>query len=67
MSKYLPLWEYIANKNSFPLELDFDTIRSILGFQIDHSFLSYKNETEKYNFVVKKISLKEKTVKFDKS
>ena len=67
MSKYLPLWEYIANKNSFPLELYFDTIGSILGFQIDHSFLYYKKEAEKYNFVVKKISLKERTVKFDKS
>ncbi len=67
MSKYQPLWEYVANRNTFPLKLSFDDIFSILGFSIDHSFLTYKKETEQYRFVVKKISLKEKFVLFDQS
>ncbi len=66
MSKYQPLWEYIASANTYPLKLSFDDIFSILGFSIDHSFLTYKKETESFGFAVKKISLKEKTVIFDK-
>lgn len=66
MSKYKPLWEYVSNIGTFPLQLRFDEISSILGFSIDHSFLTYKKETETYRFTVKKISLKEKTVLFDK-
>lgn len=66
MSKYLSLWEYVTTRNTYPLKLSFDDIFSILGFSIDHSFLTYKKETEHFGFVVKKISLKEKTVIFDK-
>lgn len=66
MSKYQPLWEYVAKVNEYPLKMSFDGICSILGFSIDHSFLSYKKETSNYGFVVKKVSLKEKTVIFDK-
>lgn len=66
MSKYHPLWEYVASVNTYPLKLSFDDIFSVLGFSIDHSFLTYKKETVSYNFTVKKISLKEKTVLFDK-
>lgn len=66
MSKYEPLWQYVANMNAFPLKLSFDDISSILGFSIDHSFLTYKKDTANYNFNVKKVSLKEKCVIFDK-
>lgn len=66
MSKYLPLWEYVAKKNEYPLILSFDEIASVLGFFIDHSFLTYKKETENFGFTVKKVSLKNKTVLFDK-
>ncbi len=66
MSKYKPLWEYVANAGTYPLKLTFDDIFSILGFSIDHSFLNYKKEAVNYNFIVKKVSLKEKTVLFDK-
>ncbi len=66
MSKYQPLWKYIASINTYPLKLSFDDIFSILGFSIDHSFLNFKKETVNYHFIVKKILLKEKTVIFDK-
>lgn len=66
MSKYNALWEYVANANTLPLKLSFDDIFNVLGFAIDHSFLTYKKETANYGFVVKKISLKEKWVLFEK-
>ncbi len=66
MSKYKPLWEYVVNVNEYPLKMSFDDIFSILGFSIDHAFLTYKKEAANYGFIVKKISLKEKTVLFDK-
>ncbi len=66
MSKYQPLWEYVSKLNSFPLILSFDDAFFILGFKLDHSFLTYKKEAEAYNFVVQKISLKEKKIVFDK-
>ena len=67
MSKYQPLWKYVAGLGTYPLKLSFDDIFSVLGFSIDHSFLTYKKEAENYGFTVKKISLKEKTILFDKS
>lgn len=67
MSKYKKLWEHIAKLNTFPLKLSFEKISTVLGFDIDHSFLSYKQETAEYNFAVKKISLKDRTVTFDRS
>ncbi len=66
MSKYQPLWEYVTSVDMFPLKLSFDDIYSVLGFAIDHSFLTYKKETLNYRFTVKKISMKEKYVIFDK-
>ena len=48
MSKYNKLWEFIRNKNDEIVELNFDSIREILGFEIDHSFLKYKKELEDY-------------------
>ncbi len=66
MSKYKALWEHVANIDTFPLKLSFDEIFNVLGFSIDHSFLAYKKEAADYGFTVKKISLKEKTVIFDK-
>ena len=65
MSKYQALWEYVAKTNTFPLKMSFDDIFSVLGFSIDHSFLSYKKEAEDYGFIVKKIFLKERSVLFD--
>ena len=65
MSKYQPLWEYVARTNVYPLKLSFDDIFSILGFSINHSFLTYKKEATNFGFFVSKVSLKEKTVLFN--
>lgn len=64
MSKYEPLWKYVKEKT--PEKLSFEEIKNILGFEIDHSFLTYKKELKEYGFEVIKISLKEKMVFFRK-
>ena len=46
--------------------LTYAEIKNILGFEIDHSFLTYKKELKEYGYEVGKISMKEKTVKFHK-
>lgn len=66
MSKYEPLWEFIKDNNKDNYELSFDNIKDILKFELDHSFLTYKKELEKYGYRVSKIKLKEKTVIFNK-
>lgn len=66
MSKYEPLWNYITNNNKDNYKLTYDLIESILGFPIDHSFLTYKKELLNYGYEVSKISLKEKTVMINK-
>ena len=38
----------------------------VVGIDIDHSFLNYKKELTQYGYQVGKISLKEKTVIFNK-
>jgi hypothetical protein len=64
MSKYDPLWDYLREQGDAAAVMTFDEIRDILGFDIDHSFLTFKRELLDYGFVVKKISLKNKTVAF---
>lgn len=66
MSKYLPLWEYVAKSDTFPLKMSFEDIARVLGFCIDHSFLNCKKQAETLGITVKKISLKEKFVIFDR-
>lgn len=66
MSKYVLLWEYIKENNKEDYKLTYEEIRDILGFQIDHSFLTYKKELKEYGYEVSKISMKEKTVTFRK-
>ena len=60
MSKYQALWNYIKNNNKDEYELSFKEIKNFLGFEIDHSFLSYKKELLEYGYEVVKISMKEK-------
>jgi len=66
MSKYDALWEYVSKDGRTSFKLSFTEIRDILGFEIDHSFLNYKKELTQYGYQLGKISLKEKTVIFNK-
>lgn len=66
MSKYNSLWEYIKESGETSFKLSFDEIKNIAGISIDHSFLNYKKELLQYGYEVGKISLKEKTVLFQK-
>ena len=66
MSKYNAVWEYVQNKKQQVLKLTFDEIQNIAGIHIDHSFLKYKKELEDFGYQVGKISMKEKTVIFNK-
>lgn len=66
MSKYEPLWKYLKENKDEKYILTYEEIRNILGFDIDHSFLTYKKESKAYGYEVGKISMKEKTVIFNK-
>lgn len=55
MSKFRVLWEYASKADEFPLVMSFDEISSVLGFPIDHSFLTYKKEASDFGLTVKKI------------
>ncbi|GBR76152.1 hypothetical protein NO2_0749, partial [Candidatus Termititenax persephonae] len=48
------------------IKLSFADIKSITEIGIDHSFLNYKKELVQYGYQVGKISLKKKTVLFNK-
>ena len=67
MNKFQKLWEYVASENREELLLSFEEIEKLLGFPIDHSFLSFKKELLPFGFEVIKISMKEKTVRFIKT
>lgn len=62
MSKYEPLWNYVKDNKKEEYQLSFDDIEKIIGFPIDHSFLTYKKELLNYHYEVVKISMKEKNV-----
>lgn len=66
MSKYEPLWKYLKENNKEDYKLSYEEIRNILGFDIDHSFLTYKKELYEYGYEVGKISMKEKKIIFNK-
>lgn len=66
MSKYHALWEYVRKNGSPTMKLSFAEIRDIAGIEIDHSFSNYKKELTQYGYQVGKISLKDKTVIFNK-
>lgn len=66
MSKYEPLWSWIKENGTGKCELTYTEIEKILGFSIDHSFLTYKKELSERGFKVGKISMKEQRVSFEK-
>ncbi len=67
MSKYEPLWKYIKDNKKEEYKLAYEEIRSVLGFDLDHSFLKYKEELLEYGYEVVKISIKEKYVLIQKN
>ena len=66
MSKYEPLWKYLEDNNKEKYILSYEEIKNILGFEINHSFLTYKKEAKEYGYEVGKISMKESTVIFNR-
>ena len=66
MSKYEPLWKWIKENGTDNFKLTYAEIENILGFPIDHSFLTFKKELLAYGYRVGKISMKEKNVAFEK-
>ena len=66
MSKYEPLWKYLKDNNKGNYKLSYEEIKNIIGFEIDHSFLTYKKEAKEFGYEVGKISMKEKTIIFNK-
>ena len=66
MSKYEPLWNYLKKNNKDNYKLSYEEIKNILGFDIDHSFLTYKKEAKEYGYEVSRISMKEKTIIFNR-
>ena len=67
MSKYEPLWGWGGKQPAKNLTLTFAEIKQILGFHIDHSFLTYKKERLAYGYQVGKISMKKQTMDFQKA
>lgn len=66
MSKYALLWKWIKENGTDRFKLTYAEIEKIIGFPIDHSFLTYKKELLEYGYKVEKISMKERTVTFEK-
>ncbi len=67
MSKYDALWKRIQEDGRPEFKLTFDEVERFAGIPIDHSFLNYKKELLDYGYSVGKISLKNKTVEFEKN
>lgn len=66
MSRYDALWVWIKENRTDSFSLSFPETEKILGFPIDHSFLTYKKELLDYGFKVGKISMKEQLINFEK-
>ncbi|GHU87491.1 hypothetical protein FACS1894202_01880 [Clostridia bacterium] len=67
MSKYEPLWQQLQERGEAEFKMTYVEIAAVLGFELDHSFLTYKKETAAFDYAVGKISMKEKTVAFKKN
>lgn len=66
MSKYVLLWKYLKDNNKDSYKLSYEEIKNIIGFEIDHSFLTYKKEALEYGYEVGKISMKDRTIIFNR-
>lgn len=66
MSKYEKLWNYREENGTESLSLTFDEISQVAGVPLDHSFLTYKKELEEFGWKTAKISMKNRSVSFEK-
>ena len=66
MSKYEPLWEYVKDNGERRLVMTYEEAENVLNFPIEHSFLTYKKELKNYGYEVKKISMKDERILFEK-
>ncbi|MDR1224529.1 MAG: hypothetical protein LBL07_16870 [Tannerella sp.] len=66
MSKYDSLWKYLDSRGEVQMKLTFEEIKTVIGFDMYHSFLTYKKEAKEYGYEVGKISLKEKYITFNR-
>lgn len=66
MSKYDTLWKHVGRDGRQSFKLTFEEIQDIVGIPVDHSFLKYKKDLTEYGYQVGKISMKERTVAFNK-
>ena len=64
MSKYEPLWKAIGQRTEDSFTLTYAEIEEILGFPIDHAFLTFKKELPAYGYEVGNIPMKAQTVAF---
>ena len=64
MSKYSFLWEYVSAQAAESFSLSFEETEKLLGFPVDHSFLTYKKELLAFGWKVDKISMTEKRIYF---
>ncbi len=66
MRKYQALWEYVQKNGGQSFQLTFEEIQTITGVPINHSFLNEKKELIEYGYQVQKISMKARTVLFQR-
>ena len=66
MSKYDAWWAWIRENGTDSFKLTFAEVEQIAGLPMDHAFLTYKKELLGYGYQVGKISMKERTVVFQK-
>ncbi len=66
VSKYDPLWDLVGQSDAESLQLSFQQVNDVLGFAIDHSFLTFKKELLDYGYQVAKVSLKHRVVSFER-
>lgn len=66
MRKYTGLWEFLRQSGQPRLTLSFAEIGEIAGAPMNHAFLTAKKELAAYGYEVKKISMKEQTVLFER-
>ena len=64
MDKVEKLWRSVQESGVPVLKLTFAEIEEILGFPIDHAFLSYKKNSLAYGYEVKKYPRRKKQSSF---